>query len=91
MLQESKAIFTQIKTILEGKASVTLFSEFLRRNNKTDLIVLKTTKVGPQNTMATSQQGAYTGAYLGKTRVSLFDVPHGPHPSKCFYALGDDF
>lgn len=90
MLQESQVIFTQIKTILEGKTSVTLFSEFLRRNNKTDLIVLKTTKVGPQDTIATSQQGAYTGAYLGKTRVSLFDVSHSPHASKCFHALGDN-
>jgi len=43
--QEGKVIFTQIKTILEGKTSVSLFSEFLRRNNKTDLLILKTTKV----------------------------------------------
>ncbi|KAF9646109.1 26S proteasome regulatory complex non-ATPase subcomplex Rpn2/Psmd1 subunit [Thelephora ganbajun] len=41
---ENKATFTQIKTILEGKTSVSLFSEFLRRNNKTDLLILKTTK-----------------------------------------------
>jgi 26S proteasome regulatory subunit N2 len=53
-LQESKAIFTQIKTILEGKTSVSMFSEFLRRNNKTDLLILKTTKVSSDGTTATS-------------------------------------
>ena len=53
ILQESKAIFTQVKTILEGKTSVSFFSEFLRRNNKTDLLILKATKVRRDGSVST--------------------------------------
>jgi len=39
-----KDIIDQIKTILVGESSVKLYSEFLRRNNKSDLLILKNTK-----------------------------------------------
>ena len=44
-MQETKEIFDQIREILTGQESVKLYLEFLRRNNKTDMLILKHTKV----------------------------------------------
>lgn len=43
--QTSKPVFDKIKAILSGQEPVKLFLEFLRKNNKTDLLILKNTKV----------------------------------------------
>ncbi|KAF9015056.1 26S proteasome regulatory complex non-ATPase subcomplex Rpn2 Psmd1 subunit [Cyathus striatus] len=40
----TKEVYDKIRSILTGKESVKLYREFLRRNNQTDLLVLKTTK-----------------------------------------------
>ncbi|KAI0814897.1 26S proteasome regulatory complex non-ATPase subcomplex Rpn2/Psmd1 subunit [Irpex lacteus] len=42
--EETKPIFDQIREILAGQESVKLYLEFLRRNNKTDMLILKHTK-----------------------------------------------
>ena len=43
--QKTKAIYDKLRTILTGKESVKLYREFLKRNNQTDLLILKNTKV----------------------------------------------
>ena len=42
--QETKEIYDQIRTILAGQESVSLYLEFLKRNNKVDMLILKNTK-----------------------------------------------
>ncbi|KAF5312814.1 hypothetical protein D9619_003415 [Psilocybe cf. subviscida] len=42
--QATKPIYDNLRTILTGKESVKLYREFLKRNNQTDLLILKTTK-----------------------------------------------
>ena len=44
--QETKPILDTIRKILDGQESVKLYLEFLRKNNKTDMLILKHTKVG---------------------------------------------
>lgn len=46
MMQSTKEIYDQVREILAGQESVKLYLEFLRRNNKTDMLILKHTKVG---------------------------------------------
>ncbi|KAK0245602.1 armadillo-type protein [Armillaria nabsnona] len=41
---ESKEIFDKIRSILTGQESVKIYLEFLKRNNKVDLLILKNTK-----------------------------------------------
>jgi len=43
--QATKPIYDKLRTILTGKESVKLYREFLKRNNQTDLAILKNTKV----------------------------------------------
>lgn len=38
-------VYTTLRKILGGQESVKLFLEFLKRNNKTDMLILKHTKV----------------------------------------------
>ena len=45
--QKTKPIYDKLRTILTGKESVKLYREFLKRNNQTDLLILKNTKVKP--------------------------------------------
>ena len=45
VLQETKEIYDKIREILAGQESVKLYLEFLKRNNKTDMLILKHTKV----------------------------------------------
>ncbi|TFY80665.1 hypothetical protein EWM64_g3340 [Hericium alpestre] len=42
--EETKPTFDTLRRILGGEESVKLYREFLRRNNKTDMIILKNTK-----------------------------------------------
>jgi len=44
--QETKDIYDKLRAILTGQESVKLYLEFLKRNNQTDLLILKNTKVG---------------------------------------------
>jgi 26S proteasome regulatory subunit N2 len=48
-VQESKGIYDKLRTILTGQESVKLYVEFLKRNNKVDMLILKSTKVGSCN------------------------------------------
>ncbi|KAK0208117.1 hypothetical protein DFS33DRAFT_1254799 [Desarmillaria ectypa] len=41
---ESKEIYDKIRSILTGQESVKIYLEFLKRNNKVDLLILKNTK-----------------------------------------------
>lgn len=43
--EKTKPVYDKLRTILTGKESVKLYREFLKRNNQTDLIILKNTKV----------------------------------------------
>jgi len=43
--QKTKDIYDKLRNILGGQESVKLYLEFLRRNNKVDLLILKNTKV----------------------------------------------
>lgn len=43
--QTTKPIYDKLRTILTGKESVKFYREFLKRNNQTDLLILKNTKV----------------------------------------------
>lgn len=43
--KKTKDIYDKLRTILTGKESVKLYREFLKRNNQTDLLILKNTKV----------------------------------------------
>ncbi|KAF9040511.1 armadillo-type protein [Panaeolus papilionaceus] len=42
--EATKPIYDKLKTILTGKESVKLYREFLRKNNQTDMLILKNTK-----------------------------------------------
>lgn len=42
--QKTKEIYDQLRNILGGQESVKLYLEFLKRNNKVDLLILKNTK-----------------------------------------------
>ncbi|KAI0320354.1 26S proteasome regulatory complex non-ATPase subcomplex Rpn2/Psmd1 subunit [Amylostereum chailletii] len=42
--EDTKATFDTLRAILSGHESVQLYLEFLRKNNKTDLLILKNTK-----------------------------------------------
>ncbi|EPT04013.1 26S proteasome regulatory complex non-ATPase subcomplex Rpn2/Psmd1 subunit [Fomitopsis schrenkii] len=41
---DSKAIYDKLRRILLGQESIKLYLEFLKRNNKTDMLILKSTK-----------------------------------------------
>ncbi|KAH9487038.1 26S proteasome non-ATPase regulatory subunit 1-like protein B [Psilocybe cubensis] len=41
---KTKPVYDKLRTILTGKESVKLYREFLKRNNQTDLLILKNTK-----------------------------------------------
>ena len=43
--QETKPIYDQLRNILLGQESIKLYLEFLKRNNKVDMLILKNTKV----------------------------------------------
>lgn len=43
--QETKDVYEKIRNILTGQETVKLYLLFLKRNNQTDLLVLKNTKV----------------------------------------------
>jgi 26S proteasome regulatory subunit N2 len=43
--QKTKDIYDKLRNILGGQESVKLYLEFLKRNNKVDLLILKNTKV----------------------------------------------
>ncbi|KAI0361309.1 26S proteasome regulatory complex non-ATPase subcomplex Rpn2/Psmd1 subunit [Trametes cingulata] len=42
--EESKPIYDQLRKILRGQESIKLYLEFLKRNNKVDMLILKNTK-----------------------------------------------
>ncbi|KAH9937189.1 26S proteasome regulatory complex non-ATPase subcomplex Rpn2/Psmd1 subunit [Fomitopsis serialis] len=42
--EDSKAIYDKLRQILLGQESIKLYLEFLKRNNKTDMLILKSTK-----------------------------------------------
>ena len=42
--QETKPIYDQLRKILLGQESIKLYLEFLKRNNKVDMLILKNTK-----------------------------------------------
>ncbi|TFK30365.1 hypothetical protein FA15DRAFT_579686 [Coprinopsis marcescibilis] len=42
--ETTQPVYDKLRQILTGKESVKLYLEFLKRNNKTDLLILKTTK-----------------------------------------------
>ncbi|KAF4623012.1 hypothetical protein D9613_001708 [Agrocybe pediades] len=42
--ETTKPVYDKLRTILTGKESVKLYREFLKRNNQTDLAILKNTK-----------------------------------------------
>lgn len=42
--EKTKSVYDKLRTILTGKESVKLYLEFLKRNNQTDLLILKNTK-----------------------------------------------
>ncbi|KAI0639693.1 26S proteasome regulatory complex non-ATPase subcomplex Rpn2/Psmd1 subunit [Trametes polyzona] len=42
--EESKPIYDQLRKILLGQESIKLYLEFLKRNNKVDMLILKNTK-----------------------------------------------
>ena len=42
--QETKEIYDQLRKILLGQESIKLYLEFLKRNNKVDMLILKNTK-----------------------------------------------
>lgn len=44
-MQESKPIYDELRKILLGQESIKLYLEFLKRNNKVDMLILKNTKV----------------------------------------------
>ncbi len=44
-MQETKPIFDKLRSIFTGQESVKIYLEFLKRNNKTDHLILKHTKV----------------------------------------------
>jgi 26S proteasome regulatory subunit N2 len=39
-------VYDNLRSILTGQESVKLYVEFLKRNNKVDMLILKNTKVG---------------------------------------------
>ena len=43
--QTTKDIYDKLRMILTGEESVKLYLEFLKKNNKVDLLILKNTKV----------------------------------------------
>jgi 26S proteasome regulatory subunit N2 len=43
-----KEVYDKLRNILTGQESVKLYLEFLKRNNKVDMLILKNTKVHPQ-------------------------------------------
>lgn len=43
--KDTKPIYDNLRNILTGQESVKLYLEFLKRNNKVDMIILKNTKV----------------------------------------------
>lgn len=45
MPQDQKEAYDTLRLILAGQKSVKLYLEFLKRNNKVDMLVLKHTKV----------------------------------------------
>ncbi|KAI8980724.1 26S proteasome regulatory complex non-ATPase subcomplex Rpn2/Psmd1 subunit [Trametes punicea] len=42
--EESKPVYDQLRKILRGQESIKLYLEFLKRNNKVDMLILKNTK-----------------------------------------------
>ena len=44
-MQETKEIYDRLREILGGQESVKLYLEFLKRNDKTDTLILKHSKV----------------------------------------------
>lgn len=44
-MQDTKDIYDRLREILAGQESVKLYLEFLKRNDKTDTLILKHTKV----------------------------------------------
>lgn len=44
-IQPSKEVYDKLRAILTRQESVKLYVEFLKRNNKVDLLILKSTKV----------------------------------------------
>ena len=55
--------FAKIRTVLSGELSIKLKLEFLLRNNHTDLLILKNTKVGfghPDSKKGCAPDGPYS-------------------------------
>lgn len=46
VLQAEREIYDKLRQILSGKESIKLFLDFLKKNNRVDMQILKASKVG---------------------------------------------
>jgi hypothetical protein len=84
-------VLDKIKQILGGHESVKLYLQFLRQNNKTDMAILKNTKVSSES----SDLGLFivpeTPIRSGCSGCSFVDIPQRRDLSERVYALRDHF
>ena len=88
-MQESKEIYDRLREILGGQESVKLYLEFLKRNNKTDMLILKNTKAGqaPLDMSAVLTRFIATAGLAGG---ALFCIPRRAHSTERIYAFRND-
>lgn len=67
-----------------GQESIKLYLEFLKRNNKTDSLILKNTKVSQINNVPLT----VLMLPVGCSRSAFFNLPHGIDTAKCVYECG---
>lgn len=88
LAQETKAIYDKLRRILLGQESIKLYLEFLKRNNKVDMLILKNTKVGYVLLLS---EGRRTDVKLGLSGAPVINIPCRTQFAECFHALGHDF
>ena len=86
--QETKDIYDKLREILGGQESVKLYLEFLKRNDKTDPLILKHSKASTLYRASTVPETNFDFS-PGLAGGSFFHVPHSTYPPERFHACGD--
>ena len=80
----TKEIYDNLRQILTGRESVKLYLQFLKRNNKVDMLILKNTKVGIAIVLLVLMYSP--SPFTGCSGGSFIDIPQCRYAAECIYA-----
>ena len=81
--QMEREIYNHLRQILSGEESIKLYLDFLKRNNKVDMLILKATKVLCFYLMISSSSSLFSGLF-GSPFICL---SHSFDASECLHAF----